>query len=208
MSEVSGPVQQRARAMIARNTVRLTRLVDDLLEVSRITSGKIRLHRERITLRAAIEYAIDTVRPLIEQRGHTLTLRMPAEPVWVNADAVRLEQIVLNLLNNAAKYTDAKGRIELDVETESGQALLRVKDNGIGIERGVLSHIFEPFTQADPLRDPSTGGVGIGLALVRKLVEMHGGSMAVESSAGQGALFTVRLPLDSAPGERSPRDEA
>jgi signal transduction histidine kinase/ActR/RegA family two-component response regulator len=197
-SPVADPMQQRVRAIIERQAGRLTRLVDDLLEVSRITSGRIQLHRERITVAGVIDRAVETVRPLIEQHHHTLNLRVPQTPVWLLADATRLEQVVVNLLNNAAKYTDDGGTIELSVQAGATQAVLRVKDNGIGIEQELLPRIFELFTQAERSLDRSSGGLGIGLSLVQRLVIMHGGSVTVDSAVGKGSEFTVRLPLDKA----------
>jgi signal transduction histidine kinase/ActR/RegA family two-component response regulator len=189
------PAQQNIRAIIGRQVSRLTRLVDDLLEVSRISSGRIQLHRELVDLDTVIERAVETVRPLLEKRRHALELSLPDRPVWVHADATRLEQVVVNLLNNATKYTDEGGRIRLSLAIEDGQAALRIADNGIGIERELLPRIFDLFTQAERSLDRSRGGLGIGLSLVRTLVHMHGGSVSVDSTVGRGSVFTVLLPL-------------
>jgi PAS domain S-box-containing protein len=195
------PARQQAHAIIERQTGHLARLVDDLLEVSRITTGRIRLHMERIAAGGVIERAVETVRPLIEHRRHALTVALPPAPLWLYADAARLEQVVVNLLNNAAKYTDEGGRIGLSVECDAGHMVLRVRDSGIGIGAELLPHIFDPFTQAARSLDRSHSGLGIGLSLVQRLVSMHGGTVAVQSAVGQGSEFTVRLPLAEAPRE-------
>lgn len=188
-------VHQYARGVIERQAARLTRLVEDLLEVSRITSGRIQLHREHVALAGVIERAVESARPLIEERRHILQVRMPPEPVWLYADAIRLEQILVNLLNNAAKYTDAGGSIELTLHAGEGDAILCVRDNGIGIDQDLLPRIFQIFTQAEQSLDRSSGGLGIGLALVRRLVELHNGTVVVHSRPGHGSEFSVRLPL-------------
>lgn len=196
---VDDALLRRAREIIGRQAARLTRLVDDLLEVSRITSGRIQLHMERIELSGIIDRAVETARPSIEQRRHEFELSCRAGSIWVDADAARLEQIVVNLLNNAAKYTHDGGRIKLQVGTDERHAVLRVVDNGIGIERDLVPRIFDLFTQAERSLDRSNGGLGIGLSLVQRLVSMHGGTIAVESTVGQGSEFAVRLPLARAP---------
>jgi PAS domain S-box-containing protein len=188
-------VRQQARAIIERQTARLARLVDELLEVSRITTGRIRLHLERIAIGGIVERAVETVRPLIEQHRHILAVSLPPAPLWLYADAARLEQVLVNLLNNAAKYTDDGGRIDLTVQSEESDVLLRVRDTGIGIEPELLPRVFDLFTQAERSLDRSRGGLGIGLSLVQRLVSMHGGSVVAKSVVGQGSEFTVRLPL-------------
>jgi signal transduction histidine kinase/ActR/RegA family two-component response regulator len=199
-------LQQHARGVIERQAARLTRLVDDLLEVSRIKSGRIQIHREHIALGGVIERAVETVRPLIQERRHNLSLHVSDEPLWLFADATRLEQILVNLLNNAAKYTDEGGSIELTADSSRGEAVVRVRDNGIGIEPELLSRIFELFTQAERSLDRAGGGLGIGLALVRKLVELHGGGVIVRSELGRGSEFIVRLPLaDPTPALKTER---
>ena len=192
-------LQQHARDIIRRQAVRLTRLVDDLLEVSRITSGRIQLHFEPITFGSVIERAIESTRPLMEQRRHALQIVLPEGAVWLHGDATRLEQVVVNLLNNAAKYTDDGGSIRVTVTTSTNEAVLKVGDNGIGIEPDLLPRIFELFTQAERSLDRSSGGLGIGLALVQKVVSMHGGSVTAESAVGHGTELTIRLPLAAAP---------
>ena len=186
--------QQHARGIIERQGARLARLVDDLLEVSRITSGRIQLHSEHITLAGVVERAVETARPLILERRHVLALRVPAEPIWLHADATRLEQVLVNLLNNACKYTDEGGSIELEAEATSQHVIVRVRDNGMGIDPDLLPRVFELFTQGKRALDRASGGLGIGLALVRKLVEMHGGTVVADSKPGRGSEFTVRLP--------------
>jgi CheY-like chemotaxis protein/anti-sigma regulatory factor (Ser/Thr protein kinase) len=173
----------------------LARLVDDLLEVSRITTGRIHVQQERVTLNGIVEHGVETVRTLINERRHALKLSLPARPIWLYADASRLEQVVVNLLTNAAKYTADAGEISLVVEQVGDEAVLRVRDTGVGIAPELLPHIFELFTQAEQSLDRSQGGLGIGLCLVQRLVEMHGGSVEVQSALGQGSEFIVRLPV-------------
>jgi PAS domain S-box-containing protein len=190
-----GQLQQQARTIIERQVGQLTRLVDDLLEVSRITTGRIHLHQERIALNGIVEHAVETVRPLIEQRRHALKLTLSPQPIWLYADAARLEQVVVNLLTNAAKYTDERGHIFLSVQQEGDEAVLRVRDSGVGIAPELLPRIFDLFTQAERSLDRSQGGLGIGLCLVQRLVEMHRGRVEANSSLGRGSEFVVRLPV-------------
>ena len=191
---IENPVLQQSATIIERQVGQLTRIVDELLEVSRITTGRIQLHQERIAVGVVAENAVATVRSLIDQRQHELTVSLPAQAIWVQADPARLEQVVVNLLTNAAKYTDQRGRLWLTVEQEGAEAVLRVRDSGIGIAPEVLPRIFDLFTQAERSLDRSQGGLGIGLALVQRLVEMHGGTVAASSVLGQGSEFVVRLP--------------
>ena len=187
-----------ARDMIERQTTQLVRLVDDLLDVSRITGGKIRLELERIDVAAIVATAVETSRPLIDEAGHELTVSMPDETLWVKCDRVRLSQVLSNLLNNAAKYTRGGGSIHLSVEREGSECVFRVRDNGIGIPREMLSKVFDLFTQVERSLDRSRGGLGVGLTLARRLIEMHGGRIDVASDGpGQGSEFTVRLPAVS-----------
>ena len=188
------PLQQQARTLIERQVGNLKHLIDDLLEVSRISTGRVQLRRERIAVSSVVDRAVETARPLLVQRRHELTLCVPAQPLWLQADAARLEQVVVNLLTNAAKYTDEGGRIGLSVEQEGDEAVLRVHDTGIGIAAELLPHIFDLFTQAQRSLDRSQGGLGIGLCLVRRLVELHGGTVEAHSVPGQGSEFVVRLP--------------
>ena len=193
-SQSEDPIQQQARAIIDRQTSRLARLVDDLLEVSRITSGRIQLHMERIVLGGVLERAIESARTLIEQHRHTLHVELPPDPVWLYADAARLEQVFVNLLNNAAKYTDDGGCIQLLVEVHDERAIVRVLDTGIGIDPELLPRIFDLFTQAERTLDRSQGGLGIGLSLAQRLVAMHGGTVSAKSAPGRGSEFIVQLP--------------
>jgi PAS domain S-box-containing protein len=190
----SGP-QQQARAIIERQVGQLVHLVDDLLEVSRIATGTIHLQQEPLDMRAIVECGVETVRPLIEQRRHALDVRLPPSPIWIDGDSTRLEQVVVNLLNNAAKYTDEGGHIWLSLQQEGNEAVLKVRDSGVGIAPELMPRIFDLFTQAERSLARSQGGLGIGLALVQRLVEMHGGKVAAHSSLGRGSEFVVRLPV-------------
>ncbi len=187
---------QWALEIIARNVHQLVRLVDDLLDVSRITRGKIRLQPEPLDMAAVVAQAVEISQPLIEARRHHLTVSVPPEPVWVHGDGTRLAQVLANLLNNAAKYTDEGGSIWLTLACENGDAVVRVRDTGIGIPPNMLASIFDLFTQVDRSLDRSQGGLGIGLTLARRLVEMHGGRLAASSAgANRGSEFVVRLPV-------------
>jgi signal transduction histidine kinase len=189
------PEVERARDVIDRQLQHLARLVDDLLDVSRITRGKIQLQLESIDVAVAVANAVETTRPLIEARKHELILSLPQEPVRVRADLARLAQILANLLNNAAKYTEEGGRIWLTVEQEGSEVVFRVRDTGAGISPEMLSRVFDLFTQADQSLDRSQGGLGIGLTLVHRLVELHHGSVeGFSQGPGQGSEFIVRLP--------------
>jgi PAS domain S-box-containing protein len=188
-------IQQQARGIIERQMGQLQHLVDDLLEVSRITTGRVQLRQVTVAVSGILEVAVETALPLIEQRRHELTVSLPSEPVWLNADAARLEQVVVNLLTNAAKYTDEGGHIWLTVHPEGRDCVIRVRDTGVGITSELLPCIFELFTQAERSLDRSQGGLGIGLALVQRLTELHGGTVEVSSILGQGSEFIVRLPV-------------
>jgi len=167
-----------------------------LLDVSRIGRGKIELHREKLPLSAIIHLALETSRPNIEANRHELVVSLPQAPVYVDGDLTRLAQVMSNLLNNAAKYTPAGGRIELSASTVEKSIVLRIRDNGIGIPPHMLTKIFEMFAQVDSGLNRSNGGLGIGLTLVRRLVELHGGSITANSAgSGQGSEFVVRLPM-------------
>jgi PAS domain S-box-containing protein len=183
-----------ARDVIARQLRQLTRLVDDLLDVSRITRGKITLLLTPLELTSVVEQAVETSRPLIDSRGHQLTVRIPSDPVWVRGDAVRLGQVLSNLLNNAAKYTPDGGHIALTAGRRGSQAILTVADNGVGLPTEALEHVFDLFWQFEA-PDPAQRGLGIGLTLVKRLVELHGGDVEARSDGlGQGSEFVVRLP--------------
>jgi two-component system CheB/CheR fusion protein len=191
---------ERARDVLERQVHHMSRLVDDLLDVSRINSGKITLKKERLDLVEAVKRAIETVRGFAEAPGHTLEVSLPAEPVWVDVDPVRLEQVVTNLLNNAAKYTEPGGHIWVALETDGASARMRVRDTGIGIPPSLLGQVFDLFTQGERGLDRSQGGLGLGLTLVRNLVRLHGGTVeAFSDGPGQGSEFRVTLPLAPAP---------
>jgi PAS domain S-box-containing protein len=186
----------RARTMMNRQLSHLVRLVDDLMDVSRITSGKIELRKEPVQLAVVVHSAIETSRPLIEQMAHKLDIVLPEQPIVLNADLTRLAQVFMNLLNNAAKYSDAGGHIQLIAERSGTDLVASVKDNGIGIAPEHLPHIFDMFSQVDRSLEKSQGGLGIGLTLVRRLVELHGGTIEARSSGlNMGSEFVVRLPI-------------
>jgi signal transduction histidine kinase/integral membrane sensor domain MASE1/CheY-like chemotaxis protein len=186
---------EHAKDMMGRQVQNLMRLVDDLLDVSRIMRGKIELRTERIDLAAAIERAVETAAPVIKEARHELTVSLPREPVFVHADPVRLAQAIANLLHNAAKYTEPGGRITLTGERDGEDAVVRVRDSGIGISAEMLPQIFGLFVQADRALNRAQGGMGIGLTLVRTLVELHGGGVQAHSEGpGKGSEFVIRLP--------------
>jgi CheY-like chemotaxis protein len=187
-------------AVIGRQTRHLTRLIDDLLDVSRFTRGKIELRQGALELRQAVQGAVETTRPLIERRRHELTVSLPDEPLWLEADATRIEQVLANLLHNAAKFTEPGGHIALSVERHGGEASIAIRDNGSGIDPALLPRVFDLFVQEDRSLARSHGGLGIGLTLVRGLVEQHGGRVEARSEGpGRGCEFVVRLPLRPAP---------
>jgi CheY-like chemotaxis protein/anti-sigma regulatory factor (Ser/Thr protein kinase) len=188
-------VQRSARGMILRQVAHMVRLIDDLLDVSRVTRGKIALRREPVDVGAVCAQAVELARPLLDAGGHALAVSLPPAPVTVSADPARLVQIVSNLLTNAARFTPPGGHVALEV-TRAAQAVeLRVRDDGIGIAPELLDRIFEPFVQAETTPDRARGGLGIGLTLVRTLVALHGGQVEARSQGpGRGSEFTVRLP--------------
>jgi signal transduction histidine kinase/DNA-binding response OmpR family regulator len=189
-----------ARELIDRQVTHLVRLVDDLLDVSRITRGKIRIELAGVDLAAVVSGAVETSRPLIEAGLHRLEVSLPEEPLWVNADQARLSQVLSNLLNNAAKYTPEGGSISISAVRDGADARICVRDNGMGIPPEMLASVFDLFTQVDRSLDRSQGGLGIGLTLVQRLVELHGGRVQVASEGpGRGSEFIVRLPLAHAP---------
>jgi PAS domain S-box-containing protein len=186
---------EASRDMIARQVDHLARLVDDLLDVSRITTGKIGLQRERVDAAAIVSGAVESCRSMIDAKSQALELDFPREAIWINADPTRLSQVVQNLVNNAVKYTPVGGRIEVGLHREGESAVIRVEDNGIGIAPAFLPKVFDLFVQANSALARTEGGLGLGLALVRQIVEMHGGSVeAASEGEGRGARFTVRLP--------------
>ncbi len=188
------------RAMMGRQLGQLVRLVDDLLDVSRISRGKLDLRLERVNVAAVVADAAEACRSLIEAKAHALTLNPGPEPVFVDGDAARLTQVVSNLLNNSAKYTPPGGRIRVGVAADAGAVRVTVADSGIGIPQSMLPRIFDLFTQVDRTLDMSQGGLGIGLSLVRQLLELHGGTVTARSDGyGLGSEFTVQLPRCAAP---------
>jgi signal transduction histidine kinase len=196
LKRTDDPDVQWARDVVERQVQQLTRLVDDLLDVARFNQGKINLQMAPVDLAVVAARAVEVSRPLIDAHKHSLEVVLPAQAVRVQGDATRLAQVLSNLLNNAAKYTEVGGRIDLTVEASGGEAVLRVHDTGVGIAADMLPHIFEMFTQVQSSVSRSQGGLGIGLTLVRKLVEMHGGRVDAQSEGhGHGSEFVVRLPL-------------
>jgi signal transduction histidine kinase/ActR/RegA family two-component response regulator len=192
---LDGAVQQRALQILARQVQQMVRLIDDLLDVSRITTGKLLLHKGRVDLCAVLQSAIEIATPSIEGRGHRLEFALPARPVELECDAMRLAQVFANLLNNAAKYTDPGGRIALTMQTDERGVTVRVSDSGIGIPPEMQGRIFDMFVQADPSHERGKSGLGVGLTLARQLIALHGGRIAVASAGlGQGSEFSVWLP--------------
>jgi signal transduction histidine kinase len=189
----TNPAQERARVLIDRQLGQLTRMVDDLLDVSRMRNGRMQLRRVRIDLCIVLAQAMQAVEYTMQQRQHRMVVSFPDSPVWLNGDAARLEQVFVNLLLNAAKYTDAGGVVSLSLEHEAEQAIVVIRDTGIGIAAEVLPKVFDLYVQANP--SARKGGLGLGLPLVRSLVEGHGGGVSAASDgAGHGSEFTVRLP--------------
>ena len=189
---------RKALLIIERQVRHMARLVDDLLDLARITQGKVRLQREDVELGPIVLSAVDATRPLMDKRGHQLELHLDDAPIRLHADAVRVEQMLTNLLSNAAKYTGEGGRIALHARREGDRAVIRVIDNGIGIAPEMLPRVFEPFVQAQCSRAYADGGLGIGLALVREFAQMHGGSIGVRSGGpGAGSEFVLALPIAS-----------
>jgi len=196
----SDPPLQRQRAIIERQALHLARLVDDLLEISRINEGKIQLRKRRVTLASVLDAAVDTTRPHLETKGQRLEVRLPTEPIWLHADPDRLTQVFTNLLDNAAKYTGQAGQVRVNAEVAGARAEIRVRDTGVGIKPEDLPHIFDLFAQADPGLARSQGGLGIGLTMVRRLIELHDGEVAAFSEGlGWGSEFVVRLPVAAPP---------
>jgi signal transduction histidine kinase len=199
--------RQWIEQMLRRQTDQLGHLIDDLLDVARITTSKISLHKEALSLPDLAHRTLDTLRPQLLRSRHDLILDFPAEPVWVDADPSRLEQVLVNLITNAIKYTKDQGQIWLRISREGNEAVIAVRDTGIGIAAEMLPRIFDLFAQAEQGLDRSRGGLGIGLTLVRRIVELHGGTVTVASpGVGMGSEFTVRLPAIEPPqGETSGR---
>jgi signal transduction histidine kinase/DNA-binding NarL/FixJ family response regulator len=197
---IGAPTAAEARDVADRQLKHLTRLVDDLLDVSRIMRGKIELRKENVELAAIVARAVETARPLIDGARHQLTVSLPDEPVWLEADLVRLAQAIGNLLCNAAKYTEPGGAISLTATCDTGEVAIRVCDSGIGIAPEVMPRLFEMFMQVAPGASRSQGGLGIGLTLVKNLISMHGGTVEARSDGlGKGSEFLIRLPTALAP---------
>jgi signal transduction histidine kinase len=192
----AGQPESKVWEMMDRQVNNMVRLVNDLMEVSRITRGKIELQKSALDLAAVIAAALETSRPLIDAAKHTFTLTLPQQPLFVEGDPMRLAQVFSNLLNNAVKYTEPGGRIALAARSEEGSVVVTVTDSGVGIPDRALPHVFDMFVQGDARNNRTQGGLGIGLTLVRSLVEMHGGSVKARSAGpGAGSEFEVRLPL-------------
>ena len=196
-----------ARDVIDRQVTHMTRLVDDLLDVSRIAANKLRVQKQRVSLTAIVESAVETSQPVIAAANHQLTVSLPPEPIHLEADATRLAQVFANLLNNAARYTENGGAIALTAERENGDAVVSVRDNGVGIHAEIMPHIFEAFSQGIASPERSHSGLGIGLSLAKALVELHEGTITARSNGpGKGSEFIVRLPLARAASVRDPGD--
>lgn len=195
--QVTGEPQLNAMIEVAQRQLKsMSRIVDDLLDMARIRLGKVELRKERVTVDTIIQQGVDSARPIIDSSRHRLKISLPAQPLWVQGDPMRLTQIVSNLLNNAAKYTLAGGNIEINVERVGDEAVIRIRDNGIGIADAMQRKVFDLFAQEDSTLERSQGGLGIGLTVVRRLAELHGGEVAVRSDGvGKGSEFIVRLPL-------------
>jgi hypothetical protein len=198
--DVPAPALDQAGLLAERQLRNMARLLDDLLDVSRIREGRIELRKEPLNVSTLLRAAADAARPLMDERRHDFVVDDPANDIWVEGDGVRLEQVLGNLLNNAAKYTEPGGEIRLSANSNDGNVLIRVQDTGIGIEPLMVSRVFDLFVQAERRTELSAGGVGVGLSLARKLVELHGGRVeAFSAGAGRGAEFIVRLPTTAPP---------
>ena len=200
---------EQMRPMMERQLGQMVRMIDDLLDLSRISRGKVELRKERMQLTTVLQHAIEMARPAINAAGHELVISAPSEAIFVHADATRLTQVFANLLNNAAKFTDRGGRVELVVQRDDNHAVVSVRDNGVGIPADALPRVFDMFSQVDQSLERTRGGLGIGLSLVRGLVEMHGGSVAALSEGhAKGSEFIVRLPVTlSVVGDSAPAAE-
>jgi signal transduction histidine kinase len=202
------PDAAKIREVMDRQLVHLVRLIDDLLDVSRAGQGKIELRKESIQAADVVRSALESSQPLIDSARHSLTVDVPLESIWLDADLTRLAQVVGNLLNNAAKYTPEGGRIGLSLRTDGDDAVIAVSDNGLGIPAEMQSKVFQLFTQVETHTDRAKGGLGIGLALVKQLVALHDGSVIAESAGtGHGSVFTVRIPLAPYQTEPQPQTE-
>lgn len=206
---VENPIQQQSREVIERQVANLTRIVNDLLEVSRVVSGHIQIRLEAVDLCQVVRHAFESFGPIMKDRKQQILMSVPPDPVWVHADATRLEQILMNLLDNAVKYTGVDGRIWLELESRDGRAMLRVRDSGIGISGELLPCVFDLFMQADRSLDRAQGGLGIGLNLVQRLTKLQGGTVEAHSEGlGKGSEFIVSLPLMRRPETAPPAEPA
>jgi PAS domain S-box-containing protein len=200
LAGADSPAVEETRTLMERQVRHMVRLIDDLLDVSRITRGKVELRKERVELANVVRNAVETSGPLIDASRHELAMTLPARPIYVDADVTRLSQVFSNLLNNAAKYTEPGGDIALVVERRGAEAMVAVRDNGVGIPPEMLPRVFDLFTQVDRSPERLQGGLGIGLTLVKRLVELHGGSIEARSGGrGLGSEFVVRLPMAADP---------
>jgi PAS domain S-box-containing protein len=205
--DFADPKLQWAQGLIEQQVAHLGRLVDDLLDVGRIVRGGVEIRREPVELAEVVAQALETARVMMEARGHALELSLPEEPVWLEGDRVRLTQVLVNLLGNAAKYTDSGGHVALAARVADGELVLTVRDDGIGMPPELLPRVFDLFCQGERGLERAQGGLGIGLTLVRGVVELHGGRVEVESPGpGQGSTFTVRLPVLARPPEAHPAE--
>jgi len=195
-ASVSDKIREEAAMLVDRQIIQMTHLLDDLLDISRVTQGKIELRFQKIALSEIIAMAVESIAPLRENRQQTISIDISDRPIWLNADKTRMAQIFSNLLNNAVKYTQKGGHIRIEASEDKLGVSVKIKDNGIGIPKEMLPHIFELFSQVDSSMERTHGGLGIGLTLVKNLIEMHKGSVTVESEGkGKGSVFTVRLPI-------------
>ncbi|HEY6642691.1 HAMP domain-containing sensor histidine kinase [Povalibacter sp.] len=193
---LTGATFEQARVLIDTQLMRIVRITDDLMSVARVATGKMVVRKEIIELASIVEAAVDSCRPAIDASRHTLLVQLPARAVSLEADPVRLAQVLVNLLDNSAKYSVRNGKIRLSVESSAGEAIIRVSDDGIGIAPEILPNVFDLFVQADASREHSRGGLGIGLSLVKRIVELHGGTVeACSEGPGCGSTFTVRIPV-------------
>jgi len=200
MEKCPAPSVVQTRLLIERQVGQMTRLVEDLMQVARIRGGQLRLQRARIDLRTVLTHALQSVAFDMQRRDHCVTASIPEPPMWLDADATRLEQVFVNLLSNAAKYTASGGHINLSLTREGTAAVVRIRDDGIGIAAELLPRVFDLFVQADATSERADSGLGIGLALVRSLVASHGGEVSAASEGiGRGSELTVRLPLVAQP---------
>ena len=204
MAEGDHATVSAARAIIERQLKHLVRLIDDLVDVSRITRGKLELSRDRVDLAAVLQVAIETNRPLLESKQQHVTVELPAEPLVVEADMTRLAQVFANLINNGAKYSDPRSDIRIQAARAGSRALVTITDQGVGIEREMLANIFDLFTRVKRPSSPHDG-LGVGLTLVKRIIELHGGAVTAHSEGpGRGSAFTIELDLIESSGEETP----